>query len=99
MLFITSVVLPANSNQVSTLPLHTALVDRKGQQTNNYIDHRGIFDQWVLAAVQARQVSDRVQAKPRAELTAYLQSPLEQTEDVVRWWGVSFYFCCESFCI
>ncbi|KAG2035645.1 hypothetical protein BDR03DRAFT_1012331 [Suillus americanus] len=42
---------------------------------------------WVLAAVQAHQVSDCVQAKPRAELTAYFQSPLEQTEDVVGWWG------------
>ncbi|KAG2746077.1 hypothetical protein P692DRAFT_20741060, partial [Suillus brevipes Sb2] len=54
---------------------------------------------WVLAAVQARQVSDRVQAKPRAELTAYFQSPLEQTEDVVGWWGVSFSYHCESVCI
>jgi len=44
---------------------------------------------WVLAAVQARQASDRTQLNPRAELTAYLKSPLAQTEDVVGWWGVS----------
>jgi hypothetical protein len=46
---------------------------------------------WVLAAVQARQASDHTQLRPRAELTAYLQSPLEQTEDVVGWWGVSLF--------
>ncbi|KAJ8587614.1 hypothetical protein M405DRAFT_863611 [Rhizopogon salebrosus TDB-379] len=37
---------------------------------------------WVLAAVQAHQASDRTQLNPRAELTTYLKSPLEQTEDV-----------------
>lgn len=47
---------------------------------------------WVLAAVQARQASGRTQLRPHAELTAYLQSPLEQTEDVVGWWGVSLFF-------
>lgn len=44
---------------------------------------------WVLAAVQAHQASDRTQLNPRAELTTYLRSPLEQAEDVVGWWGVS----------
>ncbi|KAG1767593.1 hypothetical protein EV702DRAFT_1282555 [Suillus placidus] len=42
---------------------------------------------WVLAAVQARQASDCTQLRPHAKLTAYLQSPLEQMEDVVGWWG------------
>ena len=46
---------------------------------------------WVLAAVQARLASDRTKLNPRAELTAYLGSPLEQTDDVVCWWGVSVY--------
>ncbi|KAG2036130.1 hypothetical protein BDR03DRAFT_983239 [Suillus americanus] len=43
---------------------------------------------WVLAAVQACQASDRTQLRPCAELMAYLQSPLEQMEDVVGWWGL-----------
>ena len=46
---------------------------------------------WMLAAIQAHQVSDRAQLNPRSELTAYLKSPLEQIDDVVGWWGVSIY--------
>jgi len=45
----------------------------------------------MLAALQARQVSDRARLNPRSELTAYLKSTLEQTDDVVGWWGVSIY--------
>lgn len=46
---------------------------------------------WVLAAVQARLTSDYTQLNPCTKLTAYLGSPLKQTDDVVGWWGVSFY--------
>jgi hypothetical protein len=43
---------------------------------------------WMLAAVKKRQETDRAQLSPRSELRAYLKSPLEVTDDVVRWWGV-----------
>jgi hypothetical protein len=46
----------------------------------------------MLAAVQERQESDRAQLSPRAELQAYLESPLELTDDIVGWWGVCFSF-------
>jgi hypothetical protein len=42
----------------------------------------------MLAAVKKRQETDRAQLSPRSELRAYLKSPLEATDDVVRWWGV-----------
>jgi len=44
----------------------------------------------MLAAVKARQDSDRATLDPRAELVAYVKSPLELTDNVVGWWGVSF---------
>ena len=34
----------------------------------------------------------RAQLSPRAELQAYIKSPLELTDDVVGWWGVCFGF-------
>ena len=47
---------------------------------------------WMLAAVKKRQESDRAQLSPRAELQTYLNDPLQSTSDVVRWWGVRFWF-------
>ena len=47
---------------------------------------------WMLTAVKERQELDRAQLSPRAELQAYLKSPLELTDDVVGWWGVCFGF-------
>jgi hypothetical protein len=44
----------------------------------------------MLAAVKKHQELDRAQLSPRAELQAYLKSPLELIDDVVGWWGVSF---------
>jgi hypothetical protein len=46
----------------------------------------------MLAAVKERQESDHAMLSPRAELQAYLKSPLELTDDVVGWWGVCFGF-------
>jgi len=46
----------------------------------------------MLAAVKERQESDRALLSPRAELQAYLESPLDLTDDVVGWWGVCFGF-------
>jgi hypothetical protein len=47
---------------------------------------------WMLAAVKERQELDRAQLTPHAELEAYLGSPLELTDNIVRWWGVCFSF-------
>jgi hypothetical protein len=44
---------------------------------------------WMRAAVKLRQDADRAKRRPREELRAYLSSPLEDTENVVLWWGVS----------
>ena len=61
-----------------------------------YVNNMYILTQyghaWMLAAVKERQESDRAQLSPRAELQAYLKSPLELTDDVVGWWGVCFGF-------
>jgi hypothetical protein len=45
---------------------------------------------WMLASVKKRQELDRAQLSPRAELQGYIEGPLEITDDVVGWWGVSF---------
>ena len=44
---------------------------------------------WMLSAVKKRQELDRALLTPRAELQTYLKSPLEETNDVVGWWGIS----------
>jgi hypothetical protein len=40
-------------------------------------------------AIMARQAADQRAHDPHQELTSYLTSPLEETDDVVAWWGVS----------
>ena len=49
---------------------------------------------WMLAAVKACQDSDRATLDPHAELITYIKSPLELTDNVVGWWGVSFQLLC-----
>ena len=46
----------------------------------------------MLAAVKEHHELDRALLSPCAELQAYLESPLELTDDVVGWWGVCFGF-------
>ena len=46
---------------------------------------------WMLAAVKEFQESDCAMLSPSAELKAYLESPLQLTEDV-GWWGLCFGF-------
>jgi hypothetical protein len=45
----------------------------------------------MLTAVKERQELDRAMLRPSAELQAYLESPLQLTDDV-GWWGVCFGF-------
>jgi hypothetical protein len=43
------------------------------------------------ASVRSRQEAERVSSGPRDELKRYLESPLEEVNNVVAWWGVSTY--------
>ena len=45
----------------------------------------------MLTAVKERQKLDHAMLRPSAELQAYLESPLQLTDDV-GWWGVCFGF-------
>lgn len=42
------------------------------------------------AAVMARQAAERAAINPRRELRMYLEAPLEQVDNIVAWWGVSY---------
>ena len=46
-------------------------------------------DTWMREAIRAQQATDHTTRDPRQELSAYLTSPLENTTDIVAWWGVS----------
>jgi len=41
------------------------------------------------ASVRSRQEAERVSLGPRDEVKRYLDSPLEEVNEVVAWWGVS----------
>lgn len=47
---------------------------------------------WMRDAVHSRVMSDTANRRPRQELDDYLAAPLEDVENIVAWWGVSF-FC------
>jgi hypothetical protein len=44
---------------------------------------------WMCTTVQARKAQDCLTSNPRKELDQYLAAPLEDVDNVVRWWGVS----------
>ena len=46
---------------------------------------------WMCASVRSCQEAERVGSGPRDELKRYLDSPLEEVNDVVAWWGVSIF--------
>ena len=41
------------------------------------------------ATVHARKAQDHLASNPHEELDQYLAAPLEEVENIVRWWGVS----------
>jgi len=47
---------------------------------------------WMMRAVGERKAADRSRAGARDELDTYLKAPIEETRDVVAWWGVSVLF-------
>jgi hypothetical protein len=49
-------------------------------------------DDWMCEAIRTRKTSDHLTHNPRQELNMYLSSPLEETDDIVAWWGVSLFF-------
>ena len=44
---------------------------------------------WMRAAVRFRHDAERSVSEPCDELKQYIESPLEDVENVVTWWGVS----------
>jgi hypothetical protein len=44
--------------------------------------------------VQKRKAQDRMANNPRKELEQYLAAPLEDVDDIIRWWGVSCFLVC-----
>ena len=44
---------------------------------------------WMRAAVRSRQDTERTSSEPRDKLKRYIESPLEDVNNVVAWWGVS----------
>ena len=43
------------------------------------------------ASMTSRVHADAVAQTPRQELLDYIESPLEDVQDPVRWWGVSVF--------
>jgi hypothetical protein len=50
----------------------------------------GYGESWMRDAVIACQASDNCMRDPLQELSSYLTSPLEETDNIVAWWGVSY---------
>lgn len=63
---------------------------RSAVRTNNTPAKYG--HSWMLRAVEARAAADRLKAGTRNELDMYLEAELQETEDIVGWWGVSILF-------
>jgi hypothetical protein len=53
---------------------------------------------WMREAVGARNAANQAKASPRDELKSYLEAPLEPTDNVVAWWGVSACFMHDITC-
>jgi len=51
---------------------------------------------WMRKTLQARQARERMSTNPREELRLYLESPLEDADNIVACWGVSLFYV--SFC-
>jgi hypothetical protein len=63
---------------------------RSAVRTNN--THATYGYSWMLSSVEGRTVADCSKAGTRDELESYLEARLEETEDIVSWWGVSIPF-------
>lgn len=49
---------------------------------------------WMRDAVKTRVANDTANRRPHQELDEYLAAPLEDVENIVAWWGVSFFASC-----
>ena len=54
------------------------------------------------AAMMQKRIKNRLEQEknaqdPRQELKNYLDSPLEDTSDQIKWWGVCYIFICFFF--
>jgi hypothetical protein len=52
--------------------------------------HGSYGHSWMRDAVKTRVTNDTANRRPRQELDDYLAAPLEDVENIVAWWGVSF---------
>lgn len=46
---------------------------------------------YLLDAVQSFQQEEKASSSPHDELTRYLESGPEPTDNVIRWWGVCYF--------
>jgi hypothetical protein len=53
--------------------------------------HGSYGHSWMRDAVKTRVANDTANRRPRQELDDYLAAPLEDVENIVAWWGVSFF--------
>ncbi|KAG1896695.1 uncharacterized protein F5891DRAFT_983299 [Suillus fuscotomentosus] len=44
-------------------------------------------DDWMCEVIKARQTTDHLTHNPQQELNLYLSALLEETDDIVAWWG------------
>ena len=54
----------------------------------------GYGDAMMHKIIQARKEREKQDQNSHQELITYLEGPLEEVVDRVKWWGVSTYFYC-----
>ncbi|KAG1800074.1 uncharacterized protein BJ212DRAFT_1488077 [Suillus subaureus] len=73
---------PASAKEPSPLPTRPSHKNQYG-------------DDWMHKAIKTCQEMDYLTHNPQQELNMYLSLPLEETDDIVAWWGVGregYYF-------
>ncbi|KAG1816122.1 uncharacterized protein BJ212DRAFT_1299943 [Suillus subaureus] len=77
--------LEAMFNDYYTLPSRTPTKEQSAPPTRAVCKHYG--DNWMCEAIRTHQTSGHLTHNPWQELNMYLSSPLEETDDIVAWWG------------
>ena len=66
--------------------IHSNLVLPAGSYSKSYTSA------WIQASIRSQVEDQQAASDPQKELHDYLESPLEETSNPVRWWGLSSYF-------
>ncbi|KAG2031016.1 ribonuclease H-like domain-containing protein [Suillus americanus] len=69
-------------SQMPTTKEQSALPMRAASVCKNY------GDDWMCEAIRTHKTSDHLTHNPHQELNMCLSSPLEETDDIVAWWGL-----------